>query len=213
MATDRVRVVVSGSSDTPTSWAGKIEFTDPDNERFAITVSGCADNSLMTNFPFLRQFGQVIKFLSITINCLFYFCSFLSTHLNPLPTHYLSTHPLHGLPSRPIVHQAFPFYSQPISSFSQPISLFLTTNFPFTHNQFPSFSQQISLFLTTNLYALLSLSQSGKFSYLALDDKPIKFLNNMEITQRLAHEHARKEEAEAKALMVVNSPDPRDRKV
>ena len=29
----------------------------------------------------------------------------------------------------------------------------------------------------------------------------------MEITQRLAMEHARKEEAEAKALMVINSPE------
>lgn len=102
MATDRVRVVVSGKSDQPTSWAGKIEFTDTDNERFSIAVSGCADNSLMTNFPFVRQF-------------------------------------------------------------------------------------------------------QGKFGYLALEDQPIKYLSNAEITQRVAQDSARRENEESKSPSM--SPD------
>ena len=65
IALDRVRVVVSGASDQPTSWVGKIEFVDTDNERFSITVTGCSDNSLMTNFPFIRQFNGKFGYLAL----------------------------------------------------------------------------------------------------------------------------------------------------
>ena len=44
---------------------GKIEFLDPDGERFAITVYGCTDNSIMTNYPFTEKFSKSFAFLNI----------------------------------------------------------------------------------------------------------------------------------------------------
>ena len=44
---------------------GKIEFLDTDGERFAITVYGCTDNSIMTNYPFIQRFSKSFGFLNI----------------------------------------------------------------------------------------------------------------------------------------------------
>ena len=38
---------------------------DPDGERFAITVYGCTDNSIMTNYPFTEKFSKTFDFLNI----------------------------------------------------------------------------------------------------------------------------------------------------
>jgi hypothetical protein len=65
LANERVRVVISAMSNTPVSWAGKIEFADPDGERFSVAISGCADNSIMTNYPFVKAFSGRFSFSSI----------------------------------------------------------------------------------------------------------------------------------------------------
>eukprot|EP01033_Poteriospumella_lacustris_P004189 gene4189-2988_t len=54
---DRVRVVVSARSDVPVAWAGKVEFYDADGERFCVTLAGCADNCLLTNYPFVAEYA------------------------------------------------------------------------------------------------------------------------------------------------------------
>ena len=35
--------------------AGKIEFFDNDGERFSIILTGCSDNSYLTNYPFIKR--------------------------------------------------------------------------------------------------------------------------------------------------------------
>lgn len=62
---DSVKVVISARSDTPCSWGGKIEFLDNDAERFVVYVSGCSDNSLMTNSSFIRDYGDAYGFLGL----------------------------------------------------------------------------------------------------------------------------------------------------
>jgi hypothetical protein len=63
--TESVRVVVSAKSDTPVSWSGKIEFYDQDGERFFVSVSGCTDGCLLTNYPFVRDYASEYGFLGI----------------------------------------------------------------------------------------------------------------------------------------------------
>ena len=65
ITTDRIRVVISARLDAPSSWSGKIEFFDNDGERFFINVSGCCDNSLITNFPFVKVYGSDYGFLGL----------------------------------------------------------------------------------------------------------------------------------------------------
>ena len=65
ITTDRIRVIISARADAPCSWSGKIEFLDNDGERFVINVSGCSDNSIMTNFPFVKEYSGDYGFLGL----------------------------------------------------------------------------------------------------------------------------------------------------
>lgn len=62
---ESIRVVVAAKSDTPVSWSGKIEFYDQDGERFFVSVSGCTDGCLLTNYPFVRDYASEYGFLGI----------------------------------------------------------------------------------------------------------------------------------------------------
>jgi len=50
----KIKVEVVFMSKKSLSFSTKIEFED-DNKRYAITVSGTADNSILTNFPFFQR--------------------------------------------------------------------------------------------------------------------------------------------------------------
>jgi len=62
---DKIRVIVSAKSNVSTSWSGKIEFFDKDGERFFITVSGCTDCCLLTNYPFIRLYSDMYGFIGL----------------------------------------------------------------------------------------------------------------------------------------------------
>jgi len=59
----QIRVVVAFRSDTPVSFAGKVEFFDKEGERFCASVSGCADGCLLTNYPFVRDYAHEYGFM------------------------------------------------------------------------------------------------------------------------------------------------------
>ena len=63
--TESIRVVVSAKSEAPISWTGKIEFYDQDGERFFVSISGCTDGCLLTNYPFVRDYATEYGFLGI----------------------------------------------------------------------------------------------------------------------------------------------------
>lgn len=62
---DRVKVIVSARLDTPASWGGKLEFLDNDGERFVVNVSGASDNSMMTNYSFVKNYADTYGFLGL----------------------------------------------------------------------------------------------------------------------------------------------------
>ncbi len=62
---ERVRVVVSARQPAPMSWSGSIEFSDDDGERFNIQVSGSADNSLMSNYAFVKTYTDNYGFIGL----------------------------------------------------------------------------------------------------------------------------------------------------
>eukprot|EP01031_Cornospumella_fuschlensis_P047958 gene47958-58746_t len=62
---EQIRVMVSYKSDAPMSWQGKIEFYDNDGERFFINLSGCTDNCLLTNYPFVRDYHEEFGFIGL----------------------------------------------------------------------------------------------------------------------------------------------------
>eukprot|EP01037_Dinobryon_pediforme_P018566 gene18566-18851_t len=62
---DKIRVFVGAKSETPISWTGKIEFYDQDGERFFISISGCADGCLLTNYPFIRDYLSDYGFIGL----------------------------------------------------------------------------------------------------------------------------------------------------
>ena len=62
---DKCLLVISAKSDRPVSWSGKIEFYDNDGEKFAVEVSGCADCSMLTAYPFVRDYADRYGFLGL----------------------------------------------------------------------------------------------------------------------------------------------------
>jgi hypothetical protein len=58
-----VRVMLAWKSDTATSWVGKVEFFDADGEKFCLEVSGCADNSILSNHAFINTYGDRYGFV------------------------------------------------------------------------------------------------------------------------------------------------------
>eukprot|EP00606_Chrysophyceae_sp_TOSAG23-5_P001155 GSChrysophyteH2.ASY1.ANO1.1079.1 assembled CDS len=62
---ERVRVVVSARQPAPMSWSGSIEFSDDDGERFNIQVSGSTDNSLMSNYAFVKTYTDNYGFIGL----------------------------------------------------------------------------------------------------------------------------------------------------
>ena len=62
---EQVRVIIAARHDHPVSWMGKIEFYDQDGERFFISVSGCTDGCLLTNYPFVRDYGVEYGFIGL----------------------------------------------------------------------------------------------------------------------------------------------------
>jgi hypothetical protein len=62
---DKVRVVVVAKSEAPISWSGKLEFYDNDGERFFVTLSGCADNCLLTNYSFVHDYSPEYGFVGV----------------------------------------------------------------------------------------------------------------------------------------------------
>jgi hypothetical protein len=62
---DKCLLVISAKSDRPVSWSGKIEFYDNDGEKFALEVSGCADSSMLTAYPFVRDYSDRYGFLGL----------------------------------------------------------------------------------------------------------------------------------------------------
>lgn len=65
LSVERVRVIVAAKSDNAVSWNGKIEFYDPAGDRFQMNVSGCADGSLFTNYPFVKAYHQTYAFVGL----------------------------------------------------------------------------------------------------------------------------------------------------
>lgn len=61
----KTTVVIAARSDRPESWTGKIEFYDNDGEKFFLEVSGCSDCSLMTVYPFVRDYSDRYGFLGL----------------------------------------------------------------------------------------------------------------------------------------------------
>ena len=59
----KIKVEVVFMSKKSLSFSTKIEFED-DNKRYAITVSGTADNSILTNFPFFQRNQDDYKFVA-----------------------------------------------------------------------------------------------------------------------------------------------------
>ena len=62
---EKIKVVVGSMSEHPISWTGKIEFYDQDGERFCISVSGCSDSCLLTNYPFVRDYSSEYGFIGL----------------------------------------------------------------------------------------------------------------------------------------------------
>ena len=62
---DKCLLVISAKSDRPVSWSGKIEFYDNDGEKFALDISGCADSSMLTAYPFVRDYSDRYGFLGL----------------------------------------------------------------------------------------------------------------------------------------------------
>ena len=62
---DKCLLVVGAKSEKPTSWSGKIEFYDSDGEKFSIEVAGCADCSMLTAYPFVRDYSDRYGFLGL----------------------------------------------------------------------------------------------------------------------------------------------------
>ncbi len=56
----KIKVEVVFMSTRPLSFSTKLEFED-DNKRYPITVSGTADNSILTNFPFFQRSSDDYK--------------------------------------------------------------------------------------------------------------------------------------------------------
>lgn len=65
MTKDRVRVMVAVKCDQPTSWVGSIQFADSDGEKFSINISGCSDQSILTNYPFVRSYKKGYDFVGV----------------------------------------------------------------------------------------------------------------------------------------------------
>lgn len=62
---EKVRIEVAFRSSIPTSWSGKVEFSDDDGERFAVEVSGCADNCIFTVSPFISTYRDTYGFMGL----------------------------------------------------------------------------------------------------------------------------------------------------
>eukprot|EP00981_Chlorochromonas_danica_P012362 scaffold4845_cov159-Ochromonas_danica.AAC.14 len=62
---EKVRVTVSVKVDQPVSWNGKLEFYDQDGERFYISISGCSDNCLLTNYSFIKDYSSDYGFVGL----------------------------------------------------------------------------------------------------------------------------------------------------
>jgi len=52
---DRIRVVVTFVSDKPVSFTARVDFMDADANRFSIRITGTADNSICTVYPYLVE--------------------------------------------------------------------------------------------------------------------------------------------------------------
>jgi hypothetical protein len=65
MTKDRVTVIVAVKCDQPTSWVGSIQFADTDGEKFSINVSGCSDQSILTNYSFIRAYKKGYGFVGV----------------------------------------------------------------------------------------------------------------------------------------------------
>lgn len=61
----KVKVVISTSYESAVSWTGKIEFYDDDGEHFFIDISGCGDGSLLSNYPFVKDYSDKFGFLAL----------------------------------------------------------------------------------------------------------------------------------------------------
>jgi hypothetical protein len=65
LSVTKVQVVVAAKSDLPASWSGKLEFYDNDGERFSVFLCGCADNSIFTNYSFVKAFANNYAFIGV----------------------------------------------------------------------------------------------------------------------------------------------------
>ena len=61
----KTTMIISTRSEFPESWTGKVEFYDSDGEKFFLEVSGCADCSIMTAYPFVRDYSDRYGFLGL----------------------------------------------------------------------------------------------------------------------------------------------------
>ena len=55
---ERLPIIVSFKADKPVSFSARIEIIDTDANRHSVTLVGAADNSTLTNFPFLEEYVQ-----------------------------------------------------------------------------------------------------------------------------------------------------------
>lgn len=60
---DRIRVVVTFVSDKPVSFTARVDFMDADANRFSIRITGTADNSICTVYPYVidHPIGEVTE--------------------------------------------------------------------------------------------------------------------------------------------------------
>jgi hypothetical protein len=65
LSVTKVQVVIAAKSDSPISWSGKLEFYDNDGERFYVYVCGCSDNSIFTNYSFVKAFSGSYAFVGL----------------------------------------------------------------------------------------------------------------------------------------------------
>jgi hypothetical protein len=62
---EKVPVIISYSSDKPISLNTKLEFFDADGSSYSINLIGCSDNSVFTNYPFIKQYADNYKYFTM----------------------------------------------------------------------------------------------------------------------------------------------------